>query len=83
MEINRKPVELVRKGEAGAGVAVRIDCPISETPKMYDRHFTDADPIYSRITRESIDVLKDSFRNDLSRDEWQLIIKLKKLLDVK
>ncbi|KAJ1674375.1 eukaryotic translation initiation factor 5B, partial [Spiromyces aspiralis] len=83
LEINRKPVDIVRKGEAGGGVAVRIDCPLGETPKMYDRHFTDADPIYSQITRTSIDVLKESFRNDVSRDEWQLIIKLKKMLDIK
>ncbi|KAJ1919292.1 eukaryotic translation initiation factor 5B [Mycoemilia scoparia] len=82
MEVNRKPVDLVRKGEAGAGVAVRIDCPVSETPKMFDRHFTYDDPIYSKISRTSIDVLKNNFRNDVSQDEWKLIIKLKKILNI-
>ncbi|KAJ1943716.1 eukaryotic translation initiation factor 5B, partial [Linderina macrospora] len=82
MEINHKQVDIVRKGEAGAGVAVRIDCPVYDTPKMYGRHFTDDDEIYSRITRGSIDVLKESFRNDLNKEEWALVIKLKKILDV-
>ncbi|KAJ1951767.1 eukaryotic translation initiation factor 5B [Linderina pennispora] len=82
MEINHKQVEVVRKGESGAGVAVRIDCPVYDTPKMYGRHFTDEDEIYSHITRGSIDVLKESFRNDLSKEEWALIIKLKKILDI-
>ncbi|KAJ1845244.1 eukaryotic translation initiation factor 5B, partial [Coemansia sp. RSA 2703] len=82
MEINHKPVEVVRRGESGAGVAVRIDHIGSDNPKTYGRQFDDSDDIYSRITRKSIDVLKASFRDDVSRDEWDLVVRLKKLLNV-
>ncbi|KAJ9089072.1 eukaryotic translation initiation factor 5B, variant 2 [Entomophthora muscae] len=82
IENNHKPVELVKKGMAGAGVAVKIESPPSDTPKLYGRHFTDKDEFYSRITRKSIDVLKTSFREDLSKEEWALVVKLKKILDV-
>ncbi|KAJ1995365.1 eukaryotic translation initiation factor 5B [Coemansia spiralis] len=82
MEINHKHVDLVRKGEAGGGVAVRIECPVYDNPKTYGRHFDDNDQIYSQISRTSIDVLKESFRNDLSKEEWGLVIKLKKLLEI-
>ncbi|KAI0216205.1 eukaryotic translation initiation factor 5B, partial [Massospora cicadina] len=81
IENNHKPVEMVKKGMAGAGVAVKIESPSSETPKLYGRHFTEKDELYSRITRKSIDVLKSSFREDLSKEEWALVVKLKKVLD--
>ncbi|KAI7902261.1 uncharacterized protein BX663DRAFT_487049 [Cokeromyces recurvatus] len=82
MEQNHKPLEIVKKGGAGAGVAVKIECASYETPKTYGRHFEDTDEFYSRITRQSIDIMKESFRDDLSKEEWGLIVKLKKILGV-
>ncbi|KAI8373210.1 uncharacterized protein BYT42DRAFT_579594 [Radiomyces spectabilis] len=82
IEQNHKPVEIVKKGQAGAGVAVKIECAVHETPKTYGRHFDDNDEFYSKISRQSIDILKESFRNDLSKEEWGLILKLKKILGV-
>ena len=44
---------------------------------MFGRHFDDKDELYSRITRQSIDVLKENFKADVSNDEWLLIKALK------
>lgn len=82
IEQNHKAVELVKKGQAGAGVAVKIECAVYETPKTYGRHFEETDELYSKVTRQSIDILKESFRNDLSKEEWGLVVKLKKILGV-
>lgn len=82
IEQNHKAIDVVKRGQAAGGVAIKIECPTYETPKMVGRHFTEQNEIYSFVTRGSIDVLKESFRNDLSKDEWALIVKLKKILDI-
>ncbi|KAJ2227057.1 eukaryotic translation initiation factor 5B [Coemansia sp. RSA 1722] len=82
MEVNHKAVEVVRKGESGAGIAVRIDSLPNENPKTYGRQFDDNDQILSHISRKSIDVLKSTFRDDLSKDEWLLIKQLKGPLNI-
>ncbi|CAG8472273.1 10297_t:CDS:10 [Funneliformis caledonium] len=82
MEQNHKAVEIVKKGQAGGGIAIKIECAIYDNPKMIGRHFVETDEIYSKISRVSINILKESFRNDLSKEEWQLMIKLKKILDI-
>ncbi|ORY02913.1 hypothetical protein K493DRAFT_254579 [Basidiobolus meristosporus CBS 931.73] len=82
MEQNHKSVDQVKKGQAGGGIAIKIECAVYETPKTFGRHFVESDELYSRITRGSIDILKESFRNDLSKEEWALVVKLKKTLDI-
>ena len=44
---------------------------------MFGRHFDEKDELYSHITRQSIDVLKASFKQDVSNEEWLLIKALK------
>ncbi|KAH9483007.1 Eukaryotic translation initiation factor 5B [Psilocybe cubensis] len=44
---------------------------------MFGRHFDEKDEILSHITRQSIDVLKTSFKADVSNEEWLLIRGLK------
>ncbi|KAJ2393117.1 eukaryotic translation initiation factor 5B [Coemansia sp. RSA 2611] len=82
MEVNRKPVDKVKRGDTNAGVAIRIDQPHSAHLKTYGRHFDENDLIYSRITRESIDVLKESFRDELTKDIIVLTKKLKTVLNI-
>ncbi|KAG8854709.1 hypothetical protein FRB96_007394 [Tulasnella sp. 330] len=77
LEINHKAQELIKKSQAGAGVAVKIEHAIYEPARMYSRHFDDKDEVISQITRQSIDVLKDSFRADVAMEEWALIKQLK------
>ncbi|KAF8495216.1 hypothetical protein F5888DRAFT_1843837 [Russula emetica] len=82
LEINHKSTELVKKTQAGGGVAVKIEHAVYQSAKMFGRHFDEKDEVYSRISRQSIDVLKDSFKSDVSNDEWLLIKALKSRLDI-
>jgi translation initiation factor 5B len=58
LEINHKTQEIVKKHQAGAGVAVKIEHAVYQSAKMFGRHFDEKDEIYSHISRQSIDVLK-------------------------
>jgi translation initiation factor 5B len=49
---------LVKKSQAGAGVAVKIEHAVYQSAKMFGRHFDDKDELLSHITRQSVDVLK-------------------------
>jgi translation initiation factor 5B len=49
---------------------------------MYGRHLEEKDTLYSAISRQSIDTLKEFYRNDVSQDEWRLIVTLKKEFDI-
>ncbi|KAG8970054.1 hypothetical protein FRC03_011853 [Tulasnella sp. 419] len=82
LEINHKAMEVVKKSQAGAGVAVKIEHAVYQSAKMFGRHFDDKDEVISHITRTSIDVLKDSFRKDVTKEEWVLITQLKPLLGI-
>ncbi|KAF9116381.1 hypothetical protein BGX27_003064 [Mortierella sp. AM989] len=82
MEQNHKQVDTVKKGGSGGGVAIKIECAVYENAKTYGRHFNEQSEFYSQISRESINILKESFRNDLSKEEWALVVKLKAKLDI-
>lgn len=49
---------------------------------MYGRHLDEKDTLYSLISRQSIDTLKEFYRSEVSNDEWALVKKLKGLFDV-
>ena len=40
------------------------------------------DELVSRISRKSINLLKEHFAEDMSKDEWRLVIKLKKVFNI-
>jgi translation initiation factor 5B len=83
LEVNHKSVDQVKKGQTSAGVAVRLDNPSSAQP-VWGRHVDEKDPLYSLVTRRSIDTLKDpAFRDQVSRDDWLLLRSLKAVFDVK
>lgn len=79
LESNQKPVEVAKQGQE---VCIKIENTTGEAPRMYDRHFNYEDLLVSRISRESIDVCKKYFRDDLTKADWQLVIELKKQLDI-
>lgn len=68
--------------KTGDEVCIKIENTTGDAPKLYGRHFTAEDPLVSKITRESIDVCKQYFRDDLTKTDWQLIVQLKKLLGI-
>ena len=49
---------------------------------MYGRQLEDKDVLYSLISRESIDTLKEFYRDEVSKDEWQLLVKLKPMFNI-
>lgn len=36
----------------------------------------------AQITRESIDLLKENFKDDVSEEQWKLIISMKKVFNI-
>ena len=63
-------------------MAVRIEPGLNESPKMFGRHFEEKDEIFSLISRQSIDALKEHFWDGVSIEEKRLIKFLKPLLDI-
>lgn len=80
IELNHKNVTEVRRG--GPSVAIKIEHASYEPARLVGRHFTERDELVSKISRTSIDVLKDNFRNDLSKEDWALVVKLKKVFNI-
>lgn len=82
LEVNHESKSTVRKGDTNAGVAMRLDPPSGQQP-TWGRHVDEKDQLFSLISRKSIDTLKDpAFRSTVPREDWLLIKKLKKTLDI-
>ncbi|KAL5231905.1 hypothetical protein ABZP36_030681 [Zizania latifolia] len=80
VEINHKQVDVATKGQK---VAIKIiGSNPDEQQKSFGRHFEMEDELVSRITRRSIDLLKENYRDDLSMDDWKLVVKLKTILKI-
>lgn len=77
IELNHKAINIVKKGQPS--VAVKIEGPNQPT---YGRHLEEKDTLYSLISRKTIDTLKTHFRDDVSKEDWQLIINLKKVFNI-
>eukprot|EP00602_Paraphysomonas_sp_CaronLab_P002188 CAMPEP_0185029832 /NCGR_PEP_ID=MMETSP1103-20130426/16392_1 /TAXON_ID=36769 /ORGANISM="Paraphysomonas bandaiensis, Strain Caron Lab Isolate" /LENGTH=915 /DNA_ID=CAMNT_0027564727 /DNA_START=33 /DNA_END=2780 /DNA_ORIENTATION=- len=78
IENNRKEVPLAKKG-----TSVSIKITNEHNPTMtYGRQFDHTHSLYSKISRESIDALKEFFKADVSKEEWQLILKMKKVFNI-
>lgn len=80
IELNHKAKTETKKGDPS--VAIRIELPNYSSAAVYGRHFTQDDEIYAKLSRESIDVLKTTFRDKMGKEDWALVIKLKKILGV-
>ncbi|WRT66933.1 uncharacterized protein IL334_003898 [Kwoniella shivajii] len=77
LEINHKPFTIVKKSQVGAGVAVKIERAPYQAAKMFGRHFEEKDEVVSLITRQSIDTLKTTFRDQVDLGDWAIIKKMK------
>nr|4N3G_A Chain A, Eukaryotic translation initiation factor 5B-like protein, eIF5B(870-C) [Thermochaetoides thermophila DSM 1495]4N3N_A Chain A, Eukaryotic translation initiation factor 5B-like protein, eIF5B(517-C) [Thermochaetoides thermophila DSM 1495] len=78
IERDHKPLQVCKKGQPA--VAIKIE--MGGHQPAYGRHLDEKDVLYSHISRASIDVLKQFYRDVVTTDEWQLIIKLKSVFDV-
>ncbi|SCO68323.1 translation initiation factor IF-2, putative [Plasmodium vivax] len=74
--LNKKTCEKAKKGDE---VSIKI---CGEPHITFGRHFDFNQKIYSKITRESIDVLKEYFRSELTMEDWRLVVQLKKIFNI-
>ncbi|XP_029023265.1 eukaryotic translation initiation factor 5B [Betta splendens] len=79
IEVNHKSVDSAKKGQE---ICIKIEPIPGEAPKMYGRHFEATDILVSKITRASIDALKNWFRDEMQKSDWQLIVELKKTFEI-
>lgn len=79
IEKNHEEVKEAKKGEE---VAVKISDHGLEHPVIYGRHFDYTNQLVSLVTRNSIDLLKANFKDDLEQSDWALVLKLKKIFDI-
>ena len=77
IERDHKQIQICKKGQPS--VAVKIE---GGNQPMYGRQLEEKDMLYSLISRQSIDTLKEFYRSDVSNEEWALIKKLKVLFDI-
>jgi translation initiation factor 5B len=55
---------------------------MQEQQRLFGRHFDATNPLVSRISRESIDALKTHFKEEMGKEDWRLVIRLKKTFDI-
>jgi translation initiation factor 5B len=76
LQRNNKDIEI---GDTYDELCIRLDNPLNLT---YGRQFTSNNEVVSNITRDSIDVLKKDYRDMMTKQDWYLVIELKKLLNI-
>lgn len=82
LEVNHKRLDIVTAKTQGAGVAVRIEVGINQSAPSYGRHFTDDDELFSHISRQSIDSLKEYFWDAMTTEQKKCIKHLKTVLSI-
>jgi translation initiation factor 5B len=78
IEREKKPINNVKPNDGDVAIRVKV----ADSSLTAGRHFDDNATFVSHITRASIDALKNYFRDDMTMDDWKLIIKLKKILNI-
>ncbi|KAK5273858.1 eukaryotic translation initiation factor 5B [Exophiala xenobiotica] len=77
IEREHKAIPLCKKGQPA--VAIKIEGP---NQPLYGRQLDEKDTLYSMISRRSIDTLKEFYRDEVTKEEWSLIKKMKPLFDI-
>ena len=79
----------VSKTKVGDEVCIKIENhsttdDVENQPNQYTfgRQFDENDILYSKITRNSIDYMKKYHKETLSKQDWMLIVKLKKAFKI-
>lgn len=72
---NGNAVDCFESGESGS-------IELRNTKKKAGIHFTESDMIYSKISRQSLNLLKKHFKSQLNKSDVKLLIELKKVLRV-
>jgi len=78
IEVNNSSVESAKKGEE---VCIKIE-NTTGAPRLIGRHFEATDELVTRISREGIDALKEWFRDEMTKEDWNLCVKLKRTFQI-
>ena len=78
IQVDKEEMETAKVGQE---VCIKID-PVGQDKKALGRHFDESDTLISSIRRESIDAVKNYFRDDLSKADWKLMKELKDMFDI-
>jgi translation initiation factor 5B len=78
IEFNKNSIKEARRKTGSVAIRIKSDGNI-----LHGRQFELTDDLVSILTRESLDVLKEHFRDDLIDDDWNLVRKLKPLFGIK
>jgi translation initiation factor 5B len=79
IEFNHKALDVAKQGQE---VCIKIENTTGGAPKLLGRHFLVTDYLVSKISRDSIDAVKNYFREEMTKSDWQLIIELKKQFNI-
>jgi len=74
--------EEVKESKKGDEVAIKFTPDAGAAPVYYGRQFDYSWPLCSHLSRESIDVLKENFKDDMTEAQWRLIVKLKPIFNI-
>jgi len=79
IERDHKPVQVARRGDV---VCVKIEQNTAQTHIAYGRHFDYTNQLFSHITRSSIDTLKEHFKDEMSKSDWEMVRSMKKVFNI-
>mmetsp|Transcript_16381 Transcript_16381/g.39083 ORF Transcript_16381/g.39083 Transcript_16381/m.39083 type:complete len:998 (+) Transcript_16381:1-2994(+) len=80
IEKDKKPIEQATR--LSGSVAIRIEQKRNMKEYTFGRHWTHESIFITKLNRESIDLLKEHFREDVPKEDWKLVVKIKKLLNI-
>lgn len=69
----------IEKAKCGQIVVIKIE---GDSAISFGRHLTEDNTLYSLITRDSINCLKEHFRDEINKETIMLIMKLKTILNI-
>lgn len=75
---DKKDVQIARRGDS---VCVKIEQNTQQNVH-FGRHFDHTHQLYSLISRGSIDTLKEHFKDEMKKEDWELIIAMKTLFKI-
>eukprot|EP01029_Cantina_marsupialis_P024331 TRINITY_DN621_c0_g1_i1.p1 TRINITY_DN621_c0_g1~~TRINITY_DN621_c0_g1_i1.p1 ORF type:complete len:929 (+),score=425.34 TRINITY_DN621_c0_g1_i1:86-2872(+) len=79
MELNHKEVKMAHVGEE---VCVKIEPNDEQSSIMFGRQFDEKNTIVSRLSRGSIDSLKEFYADEMGKEDWMSVVKLKRMLNI-
>ncbi|KAI5179687.1 translation initiation factor 5B [Nematocida sp. AWRm80] len=77
-KINPKTNDIKKNERA----SIKIELTSNQQPVIFGRKIFETDTIFSRLTRDSIDMLKEKFKEALSQEEWMCVVNIKKELGI-